>query len=210
MQIFQFFFIILGTALITLGCVLLVKPSLIADLEGFGVKINAPVGLVVLALGILMLVFPFTAHFRQHTGTASSSQSKTSPPKVPNTPPASTATAALVNPGTGKCLSGSAGSDGTPLILWACNGDVNQKWDIASDGTIRTKGLCMDAAWGGTTASTVVQIANCSGNPAQQFSLSGDTIYSTQASMCVGEVNGGTGIRLFPCDGGGSEVFRRG
>ena len=44
----------------------------------------------------------------------------------------------LVNPATGKCLSGSAGSDGTPLVLFACNGDVNQIWDVGSDGTIRS------------------------------------------------------------------------
>lgn len=92
-----------------------------------------------------------------------------------STPPTSTAAAAtgataLVNSGAGKCLSGSAGSDGTPLILLACDGSVTQKWIFTSDGTIRTNGLCMDAAWGGTAAGTVVQIANCSGNPAQHFS----------------------------------------
>ncbi|MBB4927949.1 RICIN domain-containing protein [Kitasatospora kifunensis] len=131
-----------------------------------------------------------------------------------STPPASTAAAgtatALVNPGTGKCLSGSAGSDGTPLILAACDGNVNQQWDVASDGTIRTKGLCMDAAWGATAPGTVVQIAVCSGNPAQRFSPRGDTLYSAQANLCAGEVNGGTGIQLLPCDQSGAEVFKRG
>lgn len=132
-----------------------------------------------------------------------------------STPPTSTAAAAtgataLVNSGAGKCLSGSAGSDGTPLILLACDGSVTQKWISASDGTIRTNGLCMDAAWGGTAAGTVVQIANCSGNPAQHFSLTSNTLYSAQAKMCAGAVNGGTAIQLLPCDQSGAELFKRG
>lgn len=124
---------------------------------------------------------------------------------------AGTATA-LVNPVTGKCLSGSKASDGTPLILAACDGSPNQKWD-ASNGTVRTKGLCMDAAWGATTPGTVVQLANCSGNPAQRFSVRGDnsTIYSAQAKLCVGVVNGGTAIQLLPCGHNKAEVvFNRG
>jgi hypothetical protein len=117
--------------------------------------------------------------------------------------------AALVNPASGKCLSGSAGSDGTPLILFACNGDANQAWRVAADGTIRTKGLCMDAAWGATAPGTVVQIANCSGNPAQQFALRNGTIYTSHANLCVAVANGGAVIHLSPCDGKAAEVFRR-
>ncbi|WP_343240763.1 MULTISPECIES: RICIN domain-containing protein [unclassified Streptomyces] len=124
---------------------------------------------------------------------------------------AGTATA-LVNPGTGKCLSGSKASDGTPLILAACDGSANQKWD-PSNGTVRTKGLCMDAAWGATAPGTVVQLANCSGNPAQRFSVraGNSTVYSEQAKLCVGTVNGGTAIQLLPCGHNKAEaVFKRG
>ncbi|MGC0421736.1 ricin-type beta-trefoil lectin domain protein [Embleya sp. AB8] len=119
----------------------------------------------------------------------------------------------LRNPASGKCLSGSAGSDGTPLVLWSCNGDVNQKWDIASDGTIRDKGLCMDAAWGGTATGTVVQLAYCSGNPAQQFTLRGNTIYAKAADKCVDIWNNNSGdgadIRLWPCHGHWNQAWTR-
>ncbi|WP_280716439.1 RICIN domain-containing protein [Kitasatospora sp. MAP5-34] len=145
-------------------------------------------------------------------GTAASKATKSAPPAsaaASHTTTAGPATA-LVNPGTGKCLSGSAGSDGTPLILWPCDSAANQKWDVTSDGTIRTNGLCMDAAWGATTVGTVVQLANCSGNPAQRFSVSGDTIYSSQAKLCAGVVNGGTGVQLLPCDRRAAELFKRG
>ncbi len=147
-------------------------------------------------------------------------QASNTPPKpTKSTPPTSTPTShnattgaptTLVNPATGKCLSGSAGTDGTPLLLTACNGSVVQKWDVASNGTIRTNNLCMDAAWGATTAGTIVQIANCSGNLAQRFSINGQTLYSSQAKLCAGAVNGGTGIQLLPCDQRGAELFKRG
>ena len=117
----------------------------------------------------------------------------------------------LTNPGTGQCLSGSAGSDGTPLVLWGCNGNVNQKWDIRSDGTIHIKGvLCMDAAWGGTAPGTIVQIAYCSGNPAQLFTFTGSALLNRQANLCVEIVNGGSGMRLQPCNGNPNQVWRQG
>ncbi|WP_280664256.1 MULTISPECIES: RICIN domain-containing protein [unclassified Kitasatospora] len=120
------------------------------------------------------------------------------------------AAATLVNSGAGKCLSGSAGTDGTPLILSACNGTATQKWAATSDGTIQTNGLCMDAAWGSTAPGTVVQVARCSGNPAQHFSLTSGMLYSAQAKLCAGAVNGGTAIQLLPCDQSAAELFKRG
>lgn len=71
----------------------------------------------------------------------------------------------------------------------------------------------MDAAWGATAPGTVVQLANCSGNPAQRFSVRADnsTVYSEQAKLCVGTVNGGTAIQLLPCGHNKAEaVFKRG
>ncbi|MEU6854386.1 RICIN domain-containing protein [Actinacidiphila alni] len=113
------------------------------------------------------------------------------------------------NPASGKCLSATAGTDGTPLVLAACDGSDVQRWHIAPDGTIQVKGLCMDAAWGATTPGTVVQVANCSGNVAQKFAMRGDTVYSKNASLCVSVLGGGTGIRLEPCGSGGPQTFKR-
>ena len=44
----------------------------------------------------------------------------------------------------------------------------------------------MDVAWGSTANGAAIQIANCSGNPAQQFVLSaaGDLV-NPQANKCV-------------------------
>jgi Ricin-type beta-trefoil lectin domain len=116
----------------------------------------------------------------------------------------------LVNPATGKCLTAVAGSDGTPLTLQPCTNAPNQRWVVTEDGTIRTKGLCMDSAWGATTPGTVVQIANCSGNPAQQFSRRGDTLYARQANLCATAVDGGAGIQLQACGNSEAQIFKRG
>ncbi|MFF9479534.1 ricin-type beta-trefoil lectin domain protein [Streptomyces sp. NPDC014733] len=128
------------------------------------------------------------------------SQGPPSDPSAPGSP--------LLHAGTKKCLSGAAGSDGTPLALAPCDGLPNQQWDITQDGTIRTKGLCMDAAGGATEAGTTVQIANCSGNPAQQFSLRDGTLYASQADKCV-KPGGNGGVQLQPCTKDDSEIFQR-
>jgi len=135
---------------------------------------------------------------------------RTADPGPPPPPPGST----VYNPNSGKCLSGSAGSDGTPLQLWTCNGNVNQQWTFASDGTIRTKGLCMDAAWGATADGTIVQIAYCSGNPAQQFALGSDgLIHAEQSGKCVdlwqGDSADGAAIKLYQCTGTWGQHWNR-
>ncbi|MBF9069546.1 RICIN domain-containing protein [Streptacidiphilus fuscans] len=152
------------------------------------------------------------------TATGPSSAPTTSPPAAPTTAAATTAAPvgnpppppgpALRNPATGKCLSAGVGTDGTPLRLAGCNGDANQAWQVMPNGTIQSQGLCMDAAWGATTPGTVVQVARCSGNPAQLFSIRGTTVYSQQANLCVGVANGGAAIHLAACSGATS-TFKR-
>ncbi|WP_399891665.1 ricin-type beta-trefoil lectin domain protein [Streptomyces sp. BBFR51] len=96
--------------------------------------------------------------------------------------------------------------DGAPLQIADCNGKNWQKWDFRSDGTIRSMGLCMDATWGGTANGTVVQVAVCSGNPAQQFILAGPKdLVNVQANKCVDVVDQKTGngarLHLWECNG---------
>ncbi|MFJ6071860.1 ricin-type beta-trefoil lectin domain protein [Streptomyces sp. NPDC093065] len=96
--------------------------------------------------------------------------------------------------------------DGAPLQIADCTGKNWQKWDFRPDGTIRSLGLCMDATWGGTANGTVVQVAVCSGNPAQQFILAGPRdLVNVQANKCVDVVDGKTGngarLQLWECDG---------
>lgn len=149
-----------------------------------------------------------------HTPTAASPVTQTTsavPVPPAQGPPGGSERRELVNPATGKCLTAVAGSDGTPLTLQPCANAPNQRWVVAADGdgTIRTKGLCMDAAWGATTPGTVVQIAICSGNPAQQFSRRGDTLYARQANLCATAVDGGASVQLQPCGNSRAQTFTR-
>jgi hypothetical protein len=101
------------------------------------------------------------------------------------------------------CLSASKALDGTQLVIAGCDGSMVQHWQAMSDGTIRSVGLCMDAANAGTTDFTRVQVANCSGNPAQLFTLNDNKqLYSPYANKCVNihyTPGQGTSVVLFSC-----------
>ncbi|GIJ25005.1 hypothetical protein Vqi01_01670 [Micromonospora qiuiae] len=77
----------------------------------------------------------------------------------------------IFHPHTGMCVSSGNTGDGTRLLLKKCTEDPAQWWDFRSDGTIRSRGLCMDIAWGGNTDGTPIQVAVCSGNPAQSWKV---------------------------------------
>jgi hypothetical protein len=55
--------------------------------------------------------------------------------------------------GDGKCIGLMSGktASGTPIDVYSCVGDATQKWIIATDGTIRNSGMCLDVANGSTS-----------------------------------------------------------
>jgi hypothetical protein len=104
------------------------------------------------------------------------------------------------------------GKDGKPLELWDCGNVPWEDWTFVSDGTsdgrgtFQSLGLCMDVAGASTAAGTTIQLANCSGNPAQVWTLSPQNdLVSILADKCADATNAGTGngtqLRLEPCDG---------
>ncbi|WP_329140486.1 ricin-type beta-trefoil lectin domain protein [Streptomyces sp. NBC_00670] len=107
-----------------------------------------------------------------------------------------------------RCIEmvGHKGADGSPLEIWDCGKADWQKWDFRSDGTIRSMGLCMDVAWGSRENGAVIQLAVCSGNPAQQFRLnSSNDLVNPQADKCVDvkdqATGNGTRLQLWDCNG---------
>ncbi|GKQ38919.1 ricin-type beta-trefoil lectin domain protein [Streptomyces sp. A012304] len=105
------------------------------------------------------------------------------------------------------------GRDGTPLQIYDCAGSANQKWDFRGDGTVRSLGMCMDVAWGSREDGAVIQLARCSGNPAQQFVLSGaGDLVNPQADKCVDVKDNGTGngakLQLWTCSGTPNQKWR--
>ncbi len=74
-----------------------------------------------------------------------------------------------------KCLDayGQGTSGGTAVIIWDCNGQANQQWNVNSNGTITgvQSGLCLDANGAGTANGTKIILWPCNGGTNQQWSL---------------------------------------
>jgi hypothetical protein len=111
------------------------------------------------------------------------------------------------------CLAATTANDGAPLILMPCDGGQTQQWQVASDGTIRTAGRCMDVAGAARTVGTVVQLATCNGNQAQQFAFAGPELVSKLTGNCVdvsgGEVTAGSGAVIQSCAAVGNRSWKR-
>jgi hypothetical protein len=74
-----------------------------------------------------------------------------------------------------KCLdaSGRGTTNGTKVIIWDCNGQTNQQWNVNSNSTITgvQSGLCIDATGADTANGTKLQLYSCWGGTNQQWSL---------------------------------------
>jgi hypothetical protein len=74
-----------------------------------------------------------------------------------------------------KCLDAyNAGtSNGTTVVIWDCNGQANQQWNINSNGTITSvlSGLCLDVTGASTANGALVELWTCNGGSNQQWTL---------------------------------------
>ncbi|WP_139058490.1 RICIN domain-containing protein, partial [Streptomyces prasinopilosus] len=117
----------------------------------------------------------------------------------------------IVGVASGRCvtvpLKKGEARDGTGLELRDCDaGAPNQRWTFLADGTVRSMDMCMDVAWGSVEDGAQIQVAWCSGNPAQTIVRSPDRdLVNPQADKCVdaddhGTANG-TKLLLWTCTG---------
>ena len=90
--------------------------------------------------------------------------------------PALAAPVGLASAHDGRCLDSdisTATHNGTRAQVWQCLGGNNQKWNVYSDGTIRSAwdGRCLDEdIAGGTHNGTQVQVWDCNGWDNQKWS----------------------------------------
>lgn len=79
--------------------------------------------------------------------------------------------------GTTLCLDASGGqtSLGSKVVVWACNGGVNQQWQVNGDGSVTgvQSGLCLDVTGGSTANGALVELWTCTGGANQQWTLNG-------------------------------------
>jgi endo-1,4-beta-xylanase len=75
-----------------------------------------------------------------------------------------------------KCLDANAQgtTNGTAVIIWDCNGQANQQWNVNSNGSVSgvQSGLCLDAVGQGTANGTKIQLYSCWGGSNQQWTRS--------------------------------------
>lgn len=117
----------------------------------------------------------------------------------------------LIGVASGRCLDvkGNSRTPGAALQIYQCNGGANQGFTFTTAGELRVfeSSLCVEPKAGSTTpgGGTVVAIANCSGQPAQQFRLNADkSISATQSGLCLDVMSQGTAdrtpVQLWSCN----------
>ncbi|MCD0484792.1 ricin-type beta-trefoil lectin domain protein [Streptacidiphilus sp. ASG 303] len=120
----------------------------------------------------------------------------------------------MVSFASSLCISAGSGRDGQRLSVAACSpSSAPELWEVRSDGTIRSMGLCMDAAGAGTANGTAVQVARCNGGEAQHFVLNASyDLVNVNAHRCVSLAGGSTGpgtvLELRDCNGKGYQKWR--
>jgi hypothetical protein len=74
-----------------------------------------------------------------------------------------------------KCLDAlnQGTTNGTPVVVWDCNGQANQQWTVNANGTITgvQSGLCLDANNQGAGNGTQLILWACNGQANQQWAL---------------------------------------
>lgn len=110
-----------------------------------------------------------------------------------------------------KDAASGVGVDGTPLQVWSCGDNANQKW-LFTNGTVQSLGLCMDLAWASTNEGTPVQLVQCNGGWAQKFTLNAaHDLVNPTADKCVTAEGTGDGARLVlrSCNGSSAQKWRK-
>jgi hypothetical protein len=119
--------------------------------------------------------------------------------------------------GSGRCIdvTGGSSADNTRLQIRDCTSAARQKWQFASDGTVRALGKCMDVDGGSRTDGAWIKLVACNGTGAQRFRLSAaHDLVNVQADKCVDVTDAGTGngaeLQLWSCTGGDNQKWSTG
>ncbi|MEO3814104.1 lectin [Sphaerisporangium sp. B11E5] len=136
---------------------------------------------------------------------------------TPTPTPTSTSTSAIRGVGSGRCLdvANVAQTNGTPVQIWDCNGQVNQRWTPTSAGELRVYGnKCLDVANMATADGSQVHIWDCNGQSNQKWRFNSDgSITAVGANKCLDVPNYSTanGVRLqiWSCNGAANQRWTR-
>lgn len=106
----------------------------------------------------------------------------------------------IVGRGSGRCvdLAQRGTSDGTPVQLWDCNSDWNQKWTRNGSRFVNPQtGKCLDVNGASTADGALVQLWTCNGTSAQDWQVNGNgTIVNPRSGKCLDAAGSANGSRL--------------
>ncbi|QBY55513.1 RICIN domain-containing protein [Cupriavidus oxalaticus] len=124
---------------------------------------------------------------------------------------------------SGLCIdvAGISLDDGANVLVWTCNGQANQKWQLTQAGTqyqliAEHSGKCMDIAGISQTPGASAVQWPCNGQANQQFGLhrqgTGYSIIAAHSGMCLAPQGGaspqaGQAVVQMPCDGSASQTW---
>ncbi|HSW79657.1 MAG TPA: RICIN domain-containing protein, partial [Candidatus Saccharimonadales bacterium] len=107
-----------------------------------------------------------------------------------------------------KCLDNFQGSatNGNKIELFSCNYTDAQRWQVQSDGTMRTfQGKCMEIANSGTVNGSLIQINDCTGSANQIWQPVHGTLVNPGTGKCLDDPGSSTTDRtqldIMTCDG---------
>jgi hypothetical protein len=115
----------------------------------------------------------------------------------PSSPPPVVALTGRITNVAGFCLSAVGVDD--RARLWDCDGSAGQAWTLATDGTLRALGQCLQPGAG------LVRLANCDASAAQQWRAgTALSLVSFASASCLGDPQAGTSRgtpqRTAPCN----------
>jgi hypothetical protein len=118
---------------------------------------------------------------------------------------------------SGRCLDvpNQSQTNGTAVVIWDCNGGLNQNWTLQSNGALQVYGTkCLDVLNHATAPGSTVAIWDCSGAANQRWTFNADgTIVGIESGLCL-DVTGqgtanGTSVKIWTCNGGANQRWTR-
>lgn len=113
----------------------------------------------------------------------------------------------------GKCVHVSQSANSTPVQLYDCDNSAAQTWTLASDGSVRALGKCLDVTRSGRADNTKVQLYDCNGTGAQQWwPKAGGALVNPPSGKCLDVPNSnttnGVQLQIYTCNTTGAQTWR--
>jgi len=117
---------------------------------------------------------------------------------------------AVMSANDGRCVDAKDGNtNNVPAISQGCNGGAGQAWVYAVDGTLRLESnLCLDVAYSNPSPGAAVIAYSCSGNPNQQWTLTGNQLVSKLSGYCLTEGKGSAQLTVQSCSGAAGQQWK--